>query len=174
MWREMLILRLMCCVVVIICICGLQPATVWTTFGDLAVKSKAVNLGQGYPDWQPPEFVTDALKASLIHQYTRPAGHPALAEVIAESYTKHLMRSIDPMQEVAITVGATQALYLALISLIRPDDEVLMFDPFFELYQKQIRLVNARPVFVKLRQTDGDAWTIDFDELERFVEIMLC
>lgn len=82
-----------------------QSPNVWTTFGELAVQTKGVNLGQGYPDWQPPQFVLDSLQSTSFHQYTRPAGHPKLVELLADRYGRHLDRSIRPMNEVAVTVG---------------------------------------------------------------------
>jgi aspartate/methionine/tyrosine aminotransferase len=143
------------------------PKTVWNTFSELAVKYEAVNLGQGFPDWKTPQFVLDALKASTYHQYARPAGHPPLVEFIAERYSAHLDHPVNPFTQVAITVGASQALYLALQTLLKhEDDEIIMFEPFFELYLKQIKLTKAKPVFVKLLP-DSD-WSIDFDELEKY------
>ena len=106
---------------------GSGKPTVWSEFGALAKETKAVNLGQGFPDWQPPQFVVDEAHRALeegFHQYTRPAGHPPLAEVIARRYSKHLERKIDAMDEVAITIGASQALYMTLQALVDPGDEV--------------------------------------------------
>lgn len=152
--------------------------SVWTVFGDLAVKHKAVNLGQGYPDWSPPDFVQESLRKVTDHQYTRPAGHPQLVDLIASRYSNHLKTKVNPFTEVAITVGASQALYLSLITLLKPGDEVVMFDPFFELYQKQIALTGATTVFVPLgnsqstsRANQVDPWALDVDKLERFVDI---
>ena len=105
---------------------GSDKPTVWGEFGQLAAETGAVNLGQGFPDWQPPDFVVDEVQTALregYHQYTRPAGHPQLVEVLAQRYSNHLKRTIDPMNEVATTVGASQALYLSLQALIDPGDE---------------------------------------------------
>lgn len=105
---------------------GTGKPTVWTEFGQLAAETKAVNLGQGFPDWQPPTFVVEEAHNALIagyHQYTRPAGHPELVEVLAKRYSNHFQRSVNPLTEVCITIGASQALYLTLqveSSLSRP------------------------------------------------------
>lgn len=96
---------------------GTGKPTVWSEFGQLAAETGAVNLGQGFPDWQPPKFVVDQMRAAMDHghhQYTRPAGHPQLVEVLAKRYSKHFQRPIDAMTEVCTTVGASQALYLTL------------------------------------------------------------
>ncbi len=85
------------------------------------------NLGQGFPDWLPPQFAIDALVESAMdvvhnspHQYTRTAGHPKLVKELAGRYGRHLNREVDPFAEVSVTVGASQALYLALQTLIKP------------------------------------------------------
>lgn len=151
-----------------------QP-TVWTVFNQVAQETGAINLGQGFPDWRPSPFILDALTeavSSSYHQYTRPAGHPPLVELLALRYGKHLDRNIDAFNEIAITVGASQALFLALSTLLRPGDEVVLFEPFFDLYLKQIALVGAIPKFVRLGaqpSVSDDHWSIDFDALERSI-----
>jgi DNA-binding transcriptional MocR family regulator len=98
--------------------------TVWTEFGRIAQENDLVNLGQGFPDWLPPKFAVDSLVEAVLdtaqspHQYTRPAGHPNLVNQLARRYSTHMNREIDAMNEVSITVGASQALYLSLQSLI--------------------------------------------------------
>jgi len=149
-----------------------KKESVWATFGALASETNAINLGQGFPDWEPPDFVRHALRDvvdSEFHQYTRPSGHPALVDLLAERYSSHLGRAVDARSEVAITVGASQALYLSLLTLVRPGDEVVVFDPYFELYTKQIDLVGGRPKFVRLGGKDAtleNPWALDVDALE--------
>lgn len=149
-----------------------KPASVWTAFGELASKTGAYNLGQGFPDWNPPDFVLNSLvktASTAVHQYTRPAGHPPLVELLAERYSRHLNRQIDPFNEVAVTVGASQALYLALTTFVLPGDEVILFEPFFDLYLKQLKLCAAKPVFVPLGDNSKDPWAIDIDKLRKSV-----
>jgi kynurenine--oxoglutarate transaminase/cysteine-S-conjugate beta-lyase/glutamine--phenylpyruvate transaminase len=141
--------------------------TVWSEFGRLAqMRSESgmdlANLGQGFPDWPPPDFavrgLVDAASSSTSsHQYTRTAGHPALVRQLARRYSTHMDRSIDPMGEVAVTVGASQALYLCLQTLVEPGicDEVILFEPFFDLYANQIRLAGGVPVYVPLTFVPG-------------------
>ena len=166
--------------------------TVWTEFGRLAAENPSIaNLGQGFPNWLPPQFAIDSLVQSAMdvvhnspHQYTRTAGHPKLVKELAGRYSKHLKRDVDPMGEVAITVGASQALYLALQTLIQPGellslitilliifretyithqcsflyiiiiyfigDEVILFEPFFDLYVNQVKLAGGKPIYVPL------------------------
>ncbi|KAL3769254.1 hypothetical protein ACHAWU_007008 [Discostella pseudostelligera] len=136
--------------------------TVWSEFGRLAAEysqsnNNFSNLGQGFPDWLPPEFAVQSLVSAALdttssspHQYTRTAGHPNLVKQLAKRYSKHLDRQVDPMAEVAVTVGASQALYLCLQTLVRPGDEVILFEPFFDLYVNQIKLAGGIPVYVPL------------------------
>lgn len=148
------------------------PPSVWTVFGELATKTGASNLGQGFPDWSPPSFMLDALKltaSTSFHQYTRPAGHPPLVELLAQRYSRHLARTVDPYSELSITVGASQALYLMLTTLLKPGDEVVMFEPFFDLYLKQVKLTGATPRTVLLggaKATLTDPWALDIAALE--------
>ena len=148
---------------------GTDKPTVWSEFGEIAKSTGAVNLGQGFPDWQPPEFVVEQAHAALregVHQYTRPAGHPPLCEVLSSRYSRHLQRTVDPMAEVAITVGASQALYLTLQALLNPGDEVLLPEPAFDLYYGQVKLAGGtvRPVPMAV---DGETltWTLDVEAL---------
>lgn len=147
--------------------------SVWAVFGELAAKTDASNLGQGFPDWDPPEFLLDALRAAVdskFHQYTRPAGHPPLVELIAAKYSKHLDRTVDPFNEIAVTVGASQALYLALTLFLKKNEEVVLFEPFFDLYGKQIKLTGAVPKYVSLGgrcSTASDPWALDIQTLRK-------
>lgn len=158
--------------------------TVWTEFGRIAEEHNPVNLGQGFPDWLPPKFAVDSLVEAVLdsaqspHQYTRPAGHPNLVNQLARRYSVHMKRQINAMDEVAVTVGASQALYLSLQTLINPGDEVVLFEPFFDLYVNQVRLAGGTPVYVPLRfdpydETDdvieGGDWKLDRDELMKVV-----
>ena len=99
-----------------------------------------------------PQCAAPPIRKGVLSRarYTRPAGHPALAEVLAGRYSVHLDRKIEAMTEVAITVGASQALYLTLQALVDPGDEVVLLEPAFDLYYGQIRLCGASAVPVAL------------------------
>lgn len=131
--------------------------TVWSEFGRLAQENDVANLGQGFPNWLPPQFAIDSLVEAATdtidkspHQYTRTAGHPSLVNMLAARYSTHLNRHIDPMKEVSVTVGASQALYMCLQTLVKPGDEVILFEPFFDLYVNQVKLAGGTPVYVPL------------------------
>jgi len=131
--------------------------TVWSEFGRIGQEHpEAANLGQGFPDWLPPKFAVDSLveaamdSAKSPHQYTRTAGHPNLVKQLANRYSVHLKRDVDPMSQIAVTIGASQALYISLQTLIKPGDEVILFEPFFDLYVNQVKLAGGTPVYVPL------------------------
>ncbi|CAN0033003.1 unnamed protein product, partial [Phaeothamnion confervicola] len=137
--------------------------TVWSEFSALAAETGAINLGQGFPNWSPPDFVVAAAHAALaggFHQYTRTAGHPRLVELLAGRYTKHFGRAVDPYAEVAITIGASQALYVTMQTILSPGDEVILLEPFFDLYVGQIALAFGVPRYVPLTVREG-RWELD-------------
>jgi len=163
--------------------------TVWSEFGRLSQEHEVANLGQGFPDWLPPKFAVDSLveaamdSAQSPHQYTRTAGHPNLVKQLARRYSTHMKRDIDPMAEVAVTIGASQALYLSLQTLVKPGDEVILFEPFFDLYVNQVKLAGGTPVYVPLTfvpyddndNSDGDGsiaggeWVLEPEKLQKAI-----
>ena len=163
--------------------------TVWSEFGRLSQEHEVANLGQGFPDWLPPKFAVDSLveaamdSAQSPHQYTRTAGHPTLVKQLARRYSTHMKRDIDPMAEVAVTIGASQALYLSLQTLVKPGDEVILFEPFFDLYVNQVKLAGGTPVYVPLTfvpyddndssdaggSTSGGEWILEPEKLQKAI-----
>ena len=119
---------------------GLDKPTVWHEFSPLANEYNAINLGQGFPDWDPPAFVIEAMRISTsasggrhANQYARSYAHMPLAQVLSEDYTERWGLSIDPATQVATAVGCTNALYCALQGLVSPGDEVLLLEPAFDI-----------------------------------------
>jgi len=141
-----------------------------SVFGEFSALARALgdsacDLGQGFPNFDPPDFVVQALRDELEmttdggprtrHQYTRTAGHVPLVEVLAERYSAHLGRTLDPLAEVAVTVGATNGLFLALQAALArsgPDSrEIVALEPFFELYRSQAEALGAKFRSVPMR-----------------------
>ena len=153
---------------------GLDKPTVWHEFSPLAVKHGAINLGQGFPDWQPPGFATSAFKTALDgnnNQYARSAAHMKLAKVLSEKYAKRLNRSIDPETMVATACGCTNALYCALQGLLNKGDEVVLIEPAFDIYHAQVAMAGGKAKFVPLRPNEGatnadEYYSLDMEELE--------
>lgn len=166
---------------------GPQRPTVWMEFSRIAQENEIkANLGQGFPDWLPPKFAVDSLVEAALdsakspHQYTRPAGHPNLVQQLARRYSMHLNKQVDAMTEVAVTVGASQALYLSLQTILQPGDEVILFEPFFDLYVNQVKLGGGVPVFVPLEfhpydnhdgAITGGEWILNKDVLKQKVNL---
>jgi len=158
--------------------------TVWSEFGRLSQEHQVANLGQGFPDWLPPKFAVDSLVEAAVdsaqspHQYTRTAGHPNLVKQLARRYSTHMKRVVDPMAEVAVTIGASQALYLSLQTLVKPGDEVILFEPFFDLYVNQVKLAGGTPVYVPLtfmpydgndNAISGGEWVLEPEKLQKAI-----
>ncbi|NWI71586.1 KAT1 transaminase, partial [Todus mexicanus] len=145
----------------------------------LAATYSKVNLGQGFPDFSPPDFLKDALvrvlsgENHMLHQYTRAFGHPPLVKVLAQFYGKLLGQDLDPMTNVMVTVGAYQALFYCFQAFIEAGDEVIIIEPFFDCYEPMTKMAGGTPVFVPLRPKapkDGKLmssadWQLDPDEL---------
>jgi kynurenine--oxoglutarate transaminase/cysteine-S-conjugate beta-lyase/glutamine--phenylpyruvate transaminase len=136
---------------------GLNQPTVWHEFSPLAAEYEAINLGQGFPDWQPPPFVqqamVEAVTQSGANQYARSAAHLPLAQVLVEDYQTRWKMSepMDPLTQVATTVGCTNALYCAMQGLVNPGDEVILLEPAFDIYDAAVRMAGGTSVFVPLR-----------------------
>ena len=145
---------------------GLDQPTVWHEFSPLAVQHQSINLGQGFPDWDPPAFVLESMHAAVdvvgpgaanANQYARSAAHLPLANVLAELYTERWGTPVDPATQIATAVGCTQALYCALQGLVNPGDEVILLEPAFDIYDAQVKMAGGVPVHVPLvRQTQQE------------------
>ncbi len=133
----------------------------------LAVEHGAVSLAQGFPDFAcPPQLkraVTDAVNADL-NQYAITWGSKPLRDAIAASTPRHFPAwgAIDPETQVTVTCGATEAMIAAMLGLLDPGNEVVVFEPFYENYGPDAVLSDAIPRYVTLHEPD---WHIDPDEL---------
>ena len=151
---------------------GFDAPTVWGEFTPLAVQHRAVNLGQGFPDWETPQFIKDALCRSVQgsgNQYARSAGDLRLVEALARHYSPLLGREVDPLSEVAVSSGATGVMFAVLQGLLNEGDEVVVMEPAFDIYAAQIQMAGATPVYVPLRveRTESrERWVLDMAELE--------
>ncbi|XP_064457237.1 kynurenine aminotransferase-like isoform X2 [Ornithodoros turicata] len=156
---------------------GMQES-VWVEFIALALETNPVNLGQGFPDFAPPEVVVKALENVLcgpnvlLHQYTRGFGHPRLVNALAKLYSRLTGHSIDPKKEVLVTAGAYEALYSTFLGLVNPGDEVIIIEPFFDCYEPMTIMAGGVPVFIPLRPKKESGtmssadWVLDPEELE--------
>ena len=128
------------------------PVSIFTRMSALAVEHKAINLGQGFPDFGWPEDVLERAAEAVLrgsNQYAPMPGLPALREAVAEHYGKHQGLEVSPA-EVTVTSGATEALASALLALIAPGDEVLLFQPVYDAYLPMILRAGGLPRFIRL------------------------
>jgi aminotransferase len=133
----------------------------------LAKLHKAVNLSQGFPDFPAPEEIKEAARRAVaadINQYAITWGARSLREAIARKFTALYGVPVDPEREITVTCGSTEAMIAALLAVVDPGDEVVVFEPFYENYGPDAILSGAVPRFVKLRPP---TWRIDPDELAR-------
>lgn len=135
----------------------------------LAVRHRAVNLGQGFPDFDGPEFVKDAAVAAMRaghNQYAPMPGLPALQRAVAEHQRRFYGLDFDPATEVTVHAGATEALCATLQALLDGGDEVVLFEPFYDAYRPGVSLAGARERVVRLRPP---GFALDPAELEAAV-----
>lgn len=117
----------------------------------------AVNLSQGFPDFDPPEELQAALAKVALegpHQYAITWGARNFREALADKQTRFTGLSIDPERNVAVTCGSTEAMMAAMMSVVNPGDEVIVFSPFYENYGADAILSGAKPVYVPLVPPD--------------------
>jgi aspartate/methionine/tyrosine aminotransferase len=141
-----------------------MPINVFTRMSALAVENSAVNLGQGFPDFGWPGDVVARAAEALIsgsNQYAPMTGLPELRRAIADHYRAHQALEIEP-DSVVVTSGATEALAASLIALIEPGDEVLLFQPLYDLYLPMVLRAGGVPRFVRLAPPD---WRISGEAL---------
>jgi aminotransferase len=126
----------------------------------------AVNLSQGFPDFNPPAEILDKL-AEIAHagphQYSITCGAQNFREALADKQSKFMGRKIDPESEVVVTCGSTEAMMAAMLTVVNPGDKVIVFSPFYENYGADAILSGAEPVFVPLYPPD---FTFNPEELE--------
>ena len=113
----------------------------------------AINLAQGFPDFDPPKAMTDRLaELSPIgpHQYPITMGAPNFRQALARKCGRFMGRTLDPETDMVVTIGSTEAMVDTLFALTNPGDKVVMFSPYFENYRAQTLMVDCEPVFVPL------------------------
>jgi aminotransferase len=131
----------------------------------LARAHDAVNLAQGFPDFEPPDAVKEAACAAIrggVNQYAITWGAPDLRAAIAGKAARYNGLAVDPERHVTVCCGSTEAMLSTLLAIVDPGDEVVVFEPFYENYGPDAVLCGAVPRFVRLREPD---WSFDEREL---------
>jgi methionine transaminase len=131
--------------------------TIFSVMSQLAAEHKAVNLGQGFPDFEPPQALRDAVTRAMAdgrNQYAPGIGLASLREEIARKTQRLYGHAVNPDTEITVTSGATEAIFSAIAALVRKGEEVIVFDPAYDCYEPAIDLQGARAVHIPLTQPD--------------------
>ncbi len=139
--------------------------TIFTVMSQLAAETGAINLSQGFPDFDGPQALRDAVCRHVMqghNQYSPMTGLPALRQQVAAKIARSYGRTVSPDAEITITPGATQGIFCAVQTVIRPGDEVIIFDPCYDSYEPAVELAGGRCVHVQLGLDD---FSIDWQKL---------
>ena len=139
--------------------------TIFTTMSALAQQHQAINLSQGFPDFPIDELLVDCLNKAIknySHQYAPMAGLPLLRELIAEEWFEKHHFSIDPLTQITITSGATEAIFDAVQAIVHPGDEVIILEPCYDSYVPAILLAGGIPISIPL---DFPSYRLDFQKI---------
>lgn len=147
-------------------------ASIFAEMTALAVATGAINLGQGFPDYDGPREVLDEAARNINagnNQYPPGIGVADLRHAVAEHQKRFWNLAYDPDTEVLVTMGATEALAGALLGILNPGDEVVVFEPLFDTYAGCVALAGAHLSPVTLRPQPSGGYGFDPDELRRAV-----
>jgi methionine aminotransferase len=131
--------------------------TIFTVMSKLAAECGAVNLSQGFPDFQAEPALFDAVHRHMLagrNQYAPMTGVPELRQAIVDKVAALYGPKFDVESEVTVTAGATQAIFTAIAAFVRPGDEVIVFEPVYDSYVPAIETVGGRAVFAQLKFPD--------------------
>src|SRR5438874_4149078 len=136
----------------------------------LALKHRSVNLSQGFPDFAAPEEIKEAARKAIaddINQYAITWGAKPLRDAIVEKFERTQGVKYDPEREITICCGSTEAMMSAMMAIINPGDEIVVFEPFYENYGPDAILSGATPRFVKMRPPadENSNWSYDENEV---------
>lgn len=143
--------------------------TIFTVMSQLAAEEGALNLSQGFPDFEgSPQLIELVYKAMSSHenQYAPMAGLMSLREKIAEKTEQLYGTKYNPDTEITITAGATQAIFTAIAASLNEGDEVIIFTPAYDCYEPAVDLVGAKPVYIPLKAPD---FRINWEEVKKMV-----
>jgi N-succinyldiaminopimelate aminotransferase len=141
--------------------------TIFTEMTRLANEHGAINLAQGFPDFDGPDFVKAAAKAAIDAghgQYARMSGIPELHRALSSKYQRDYGLSFAENDEIVVTAGATEAIFASVLALCDVGDEVILFEPYYDSYRASVCMAGAIPRLVTLHTPD---WRLDPGELER-------
>lgn len=143
--------------------------TIFTVMSSLAVEHNAINLGQGFPDFQMSDELIARVNEAMLkgfNQYVHMNGYMPLREILAEKIFELYNAAVNPEAEITITPGGTYAIYTALTTILRPGDEVIVFQPGYDSYIPNIEINGAIPVIIPLEYPD---YGINWDAVQKAI-----
>ncbi len=143
--------------------------TIFTTMSKLSADNNAINLSQGFPDFDSPKALLEGVNKAMqngSNQYAHMAGAPILRNAISQKTEKLYDVHYCPETEITVTAGATQALYTAMAAFVNPGDEVIVIKPAFDCYEPAIQLHGGIPVFYQL---EAPHYKIDWDAFKQHI-----
>ena len=146
--------------------------SIFSTMTKLALVHEAINLSQGFPDFDGPKWLIDLASSALNqghlgkNQYAPSSGILPLREAIAHNYKRFYGLTYDPISEVVVTNGATEAIFCTIMALCNPGDEVVVFEPLYDSYLASLQMAGAVVVPVTLK---APSFNFDREELKKMV-----
>jgi len=143
--------------------------SIFTVMTKLALENNAINLSQGFPDFNPPAELIELVKEYIVrgfNQYAPMPGIPKLREKISEKIEKLYRKKYNPEIEITITAGATEAVYTAITAIVNNGDEVILFEPAYDSYAPTVEVNGGISVFVPLRQND---FSLDHEKIKNAI-----
>lgn len=141
--------------------------TIFSVMSALANQHEAINLSQGFPDFDGPQEIIDNVYAHMNagkNQYAPMQGMPQLRIAIAEKFAGLYKMNLNPETEITVTAGATQAIFTFIMAAVQPGDEVILFAPAYDCYAPAIILAGGKPVFIPLREP---GFSIPWEEVRK-------
>ncbi|KAJ7228781.1 pyridoxal phosphate-dependent transferase [Mycena pura] len=153
---------------------------VWSIYNVANLPADCINLGQGYMNFAPPQWVKDAATQALQgvaeNHYSHPKGRMRLRQAISQSYGPQFNRELDVESEILVTSGANEGMYSVFVAFLEAGDEVIMFEPFFDQYLPSVTFNGGKPVYVPLhppaasnKSPTSNEWSIDLVELRNAI-----
>jgi len=146
-----------------------MPTSIFSTMSKMALEYKAVNLGQGFPDFDGPKWLMEkafeAMKQGK-NQYAPSNGTLSLRQEVQKQYKKQYDLDFDADNEITVTAGATEALFSTINALVQDGDEVIMFEPFYDAYQADVILAGGTPRYITLKKPN---FHFDPEDIEKAI-----
>jgi methionine aminotransferase len=151
--------------------------TIFTVMSALATEQKAINLGQGFPDFSCDPHLIDAVHQAMKkdhNQYPPMAGIVPLRQKVSEKVESLYGKKYDPIQEITITAGATQAILTVILAVVRPNEEVIVIEPVYDSYVPSIDMAGGKTIALQMKPIKNDqgiieSYALPWDELAQSI-----